>query len=221
MLEKKNGSEFKYSLLKANEFDSDTDRVPFQLLMTVACLGVFSSVVCEFMLIMSALSGTEHKLNYKFMAGGVIVFIVCAAAAFIFGALQKNAVKKLRQKERDFIDSTTPVDGKIIAVNSYVKLIHHGKSTYRETLWSMLIEYTDDDGAVKTIESEKYLNDICEVLTDTAVKIYFKDNERFILDGFKLRKDENDERINVSVNEIQNGEDTVYTFNSTNINEKI
>ncbi len=212
-------SETEYTLIKADE--EKFVGVSYSLPLTLSYLGVFSSLVCEFMVIMSALSKPDHAVNYVTLAGGALVFALCVVGAVIFNILQKKSLAKAEIKRNKLLETITPINGKITGVNKYVTHIHHGENLYEQALWTFTVEYADSkSGESKTLESEQYLNDVTEVLKDNDVKIYFTDDDSFELAGFSFRTNENDEKYDFIINEKVVGEETVYTFDTVGFGKK-
>lgn len=202
-----------FSLIKAGE--EKGGNAVLSVFSVIAYLGVFSSLIGAFMVFMSAMSSDNKALNYDVLAGCVIAFAVCIGAAIVTSVLQRRENEKAERLRGEFIKSTAPVDGKIVGINKYVKRIYHEGNTYEELLWSFNIEYRDSKTNEKrSVESEKYLNDVSNVISGDSVKIYFREDGTFELDGFALRKSEDDAKAELKITEIENGEDTVYSFNS-------
>lgn len=202
-----------FRLDRAEPFKDGYGSFSFSMLLTISYLGIFASIICEFMVIMSSLSQPNGSINYTFMAGGVIAFVVCLAAAVFFTVCENKVKEKIEKKRQDLFENTKPVEGKITGINKYIRRIKHGSDVYEEALWTFNIEYFDKEkNDISAVESEKYLNDITEVLTDNTVCIYFKPDGGFELDGFKLRRSENDEKTEIPIIEKVVGEENVYTF---------
>lgn len=199
-----------FKLERAEPFKNGSNGFSFSMLLALSYLGIFASIICEFMVIMSALSRSDHAINYNVMAGGVIAFVVRGAASILFTVLENKAKKKLEQERTEALNSIEPVEGKITAVNRYIRRILHGGNVYEESLWTFNIEYYDEEkNETAVIESEKYLNDVTEVLSGDTVKIYFKPDKGFELSGFELRKSNADDKTELPVNEKVVSEESV------------
>lgn len=210
-----------YILIRAEDKRGKFRKVSYSLPITLSYLGIFSSLICEFMVIMSALSRSNHEINFTVMAGGAIVFVLCTVAAVAFSLLEKRSIQKADEERKEILKGITPVDGTVKNVNKYIRRIHHDGNAYEESVYTFSIEYSDSEtGELKTLESEKYLNDVTQVLSDNKVNIYFEKNGDFELDGFVFRKSESDPPYPLEVNDIVTGEETIYAFDSVTLGTK-
>lgn len=210
-----------YSLVRAEDKRKKFGKVSYSLPLTLSYLGIFASLICEFMVIMSAFSQPNHTIDFTVMAGGLIVFVISVALTFVFSALEKKSIQKAENIRKEILNSITPVNGKVKSINKYIRRIYHDGNAYEESLYTFNIEYDDPkNGELKTLESEKYLNDVTQVLANNEVKIYFDDNGDAELDGFVFRKSDSDTAFPFKINEIITGEETVYAFDSVTLGKK-
>ncbi len=205
----KNGADSNiYELIPAEQ--SGTGVMP--LLISVSYLGIFAGVVSIFMVLMSAMSEGKEGIDFTLLAGSIVVLALCIVLVIVFSLISYKGKEKFRNSHYDLIKNSDGCSGRIISVNRYVERILHKGSAYEQAMWSLNIEYTDKDGKTAVIESEKYLNDVTEVLCGSSVTVYLKNNGKFELDGFEIRQSEEDAKLIAPVKDIVTGEKEVYTF---------
>lgn len=189
-------------LLKAEGDNSKHFNPMIQLLSAIAYLGVFGSVICGFMIIMSAASDKNNTLDISLMSVTITVFAVCIAAVIVLGIVNKNSEKKLRQEDNIKILNARRTDGKVVGVVKHINHVAYRHEIFDETIWNFKINYFNEEkNCICTVESDRYLNDISTVLANDTVTVYIKSDGKLAFDGYKLRKSFDDDYIKLEIEE--------------------
>lgn len=185
---KKGGS--KYELERVEEMSGNTFKYGF------------FRIVCAIGLLVSGFIagvGVPQMMNAlkveKFFIVSSCLFIFFTVMFFVNGKKYKESKFEDKKKREEIIASVTPVKGVITNVVKYVTVTTAKESGVRTTsiLYSAMVEYYDPSiiGAKRTIESDKFHNDISKLLRSNKVNIYFKpDGSGYYIEDFDVRKDE-------------------------------
>lgn len=189
-------------LILAQSSDAKRSAPMLQLLSAVAYLGIFSSLVGAYMIVMSSFSGNESGLIKKAMPAAVLIFAVCVAAVFVFRFLDKRNRAAFEEKEREKLNSSPCFDGEVKKIKKHIRHVSYSHEVFDEITWRFVIEYTDSEtGEVCTADSDAYLNDISDILADSGVKVHKLSDGALIFDGYKLKKSFKDKGVSFEVDE--------------------
>lgn len=189
-------------LILAQSSDSKRSAPMLQLFGALAYLGIFSSLVGAYMIVMSSFSGNESGLMKKAMPAAVLIFAVCVAAVFIFRFLDKKNRAAFEEKEREKLNFSHCFDGEVKKIKKHIRHVSYSHEVFDEITWRFVIEYTDSETKeVCTADSDAYLNDISDILADSDVKVHKLPDGALIFDGYKLKKSFKDKGVGFEVEE--------------------
>ena len=73
------------------------------------------------------------------------------------------------------------------------------KEVFDETIWNFIIKYKDENNEIITVKSEKFLNDISEVLASKNVTVYALEDGTFEFGKYKLRENKDDDFVKLKI----------------------
>lgn len=192
----------KPTLIKADGDDANYSNKMLRLLLSLGYLGVFGSFICMFMMIMSAVSRENRLLDVKPMAAAIVTLAVCIAVVIAVTILDKKGRKDFQAAEERLLTNAKAVDGRVVGVVKHIRHVSYAREVFDEITWNFKIEYFDEENnETRTVESDRYLNDISTVLADDSVTVYIKSDGTLAFDGYKLRESFDDEYISPKLEE--------------------
>lgn len=193
----------KFELIRAEEKDSKYSNPKLRLILTIGYLGIFGSIITVFMIFMSALSRENHEFDVKYTAAGIVVMMVCTAAVVVLNIQDKKAKKEFFKNENILRKNAQKYRGKIVGAEKNIRHVTYMKEVFDETIWNFIIKYKDENNEIITVKSEKFLNDISEVLASKNVTVYALEDGTFEFGKYKLRENKDDDfvKLKIKINE--------------------
>ncbi len=183
----------------------------FSVLAAVAYLGIFGGIICCAAAILINISESDGQEDYTLLAQGIIAAAASGCLAVLFALLGRKARSSDVRKREQLLKSLPRVEGKIVGITKYVRTIKQGSAVYHDAEWSFKIEYTDTQGKRHTAESERYVDDVQDMLKSDRVYVYLKD-DGIELDGYELRKSDDDPAAELKVSEVADDEVTLFCY---------
>ena len=193
----------KFELVRAEEKDSKYSNPKLRLMLTIGYLGIFGSIITVFMIFMSALSRENYDFDVTYTAAAIVVMMVCAAAVVVLNIRDKKAKKEFLKNEKTLRKNAQKYRGKIVGAEKNIRHVTYMKEVFDEIIWNFIIKYKNENNEIITIKSEKFLNDISEVLTSKNVTVYALKDGTFEFGGYKLRENADDDfvKLKIKINE--------------------
>ena len=189
-----------FILQKAETNDIKFSNPVLSMTAALSGLGAFGGIICLCMVLMSALSG--GNVSSKFFCAATVITIICGmifvAVSFTFQKQKKMYLKKRKELSKNAVR----VQGKVVGVTKYVRHVKYMKETFDEVLWCYKIKYKDGD-KYKTVQSDKYLNDISKVLKSDKVDVLILEDKTLVFKNYQLRKDETEPYVKFETEEIE------------------
>lgn len=192
-----------FELVRAEEKDAKYSNPKLRLMLTIGYLGIFGSIITVYMIVMSALSREDHGFDVTYTAAAIIVFAVCTAAVAVLNIFDKKAKKEFLKNERNLRKNAKKYRGKIVGAEKNIRHVMYMKDVFDEIIWNFVIKYKNENDEIITVKSDKFLNDISEVLTSKNVIVYELEDGTFEFGGYKLRENPDDDfvKLKVKINE--------------------
>ena len=193
----------KLELVRAEEKDVKYSNPKLRLMLAIGYLGIFGSIITVFMIFMSALSRENHKFDVTYTIVAIVVMTLCIAAVIVLNMLDKKAKKEFFKNEKMLRKNAKKYRGKIVGAEKNIRHVTYMKEVFDETIWNFIIKYKDENNEIITVKSEKFLNDISEVLASKNVTVYALEDGTFEFGGYKLRENKDDDfiKLKVKINE--------------------
>ena len=193
----------KFELMRAEEKDAKYSNPKLRLLLAIGYLGIFGSIITVFMIFMSALSREDHGFDSMYTAAAIIVLAICTAAVIVLGILDKKAKKEFLKNEKNLRKNAKKYKGKIVGAEKNIRHVQYLKDVFDETIWNFIIKFKDENDEIVTVKSEKFLNDVSEVLASRNVTVYALQDGTYEFGGYKLRENTDDDfvKLKVKINE--------------------
>ena len=188
-----------FELVRAEAKDAKYSNPSLRLFLALGYLGIFSSVIAVYMIIMSALSREDHGFNVQYTAVAIVVFIVCLTAVIVMNYLDKKARKEFFKKEKQLLKNAKKYKGKIVAAEKNIRHVKYVNEVFDEIIWNFVIKYKNENDEIITVKSEKFLNDISEVLKSRSVTVYVLEDGSNSFGGYHLREKADDEYIKLKI----------------------
>ncbi len=189
-----------FTLQKAERTDTKYKNPALTMTAAIAGLGCFGGIICLCTILLSALSG--GNVSGGIFAAAAAVTLVCGAVFAAASIMFQKRKKEYLKKRRELSKSAVRVQGKVVGVTKYVRHVKYMKDTFDEILWCFKIKYKDGDN-YKTVQSDKYLNDISKVLKSDKVEVLILEDKTLAFKNFKLRKDDNEPFVKLETEIIE------------------
>ncbi len=193
----------KLELVRAEEKDVKYSNPKLRLMLAIGYLGIFGSIITVFMIFMSALSRENHKFDVTYTIVAIVVMTLCIAAVIVLNMLDKKAKKEFFKNEKMLRKNAKKYRGKIVGIEKNIRHVTYMKDVFDEIIWNFIIKYKNENNEIITVKSEKFLNDISEVLASKNVTVYALEDGTFEFGGYKLRENKDDDfiKLKVKINE--------------------
>ena len=188
-----------FKLIRAEEKDAKYSNPKLRLMLTIDYLGIFGSVITICMIVMSAFSRDNHSVDFKYISAAAVVLILCVAAAAALNVMDKKARKEFLKNEKNLRKNAKKYKGKIVGTEKNIRHVTYMKEVFDEIIWNFIIKYKDENNEIITVKSEKFLNDISEVLASRNVTVYALEDGTFEFGGYKLRENSGDDFVKLKV----------------------
>ena len=188
-----------FELVRAEEKDSKYSNPKLRLMLAIGYLGIFGSIITVYMITMSALSREDHGFDAAYTAAALVVLAVCIAAVIALNVMDKKAKKEFFKNEKTLRKNAKKYRGKIVGAEKNIRHVTYMKEVFDEIIWNFIIKYKDENNEIVTVKSEKFLNDISEVLASRNVAVYALEDGTFEFGGYKLRENPDDDFVKLKV----------------------
>ena len=187
----------KFELVRAEDKYAKYSNPTLRLLIALGCLGIFASMVGEFMVVMSAVSqkGQNTQKNMTVGAGALIVFAVCLADVIFLSKRDKHNRKQFLNEQKNLKKTAVKYKGKIVKVQKHIRHVKYMNEVFDETTWRFVVKYKNENEQIITILSEPFLNDISQVLKSRSVDVYVLSDGSCEVSEYKLRVSEDEPPI--------------------------
>ena len=189
-----------YKLQRAETKDHGFSSPALSMAAAIGGLLAFGGLICLGMVFPAILSGGSVK--GEFFAAGVGVTVLGGSLFVISQMMFRKAKREFLKKRKEMYKSGKRFSGRVVGVNKHVRHVKYMKDTFDETLWSFKIEY-NDGGEIRTVTSDKYLNDISQVLKSDKVTVVILGDGTAVFKNYCLRNNENDPCIKLETEETE------------------
>ena len=189
-----------FKLQKAESKDSKYKSPALSLFSAVSGLFAFGGMICLCAVLLTQMSG--GNVNANFFLASFVITILGSVMFTVSSFLYKKGKSVYLSQRKEMIKSAKKFEGRIIGVTKFIKHVKYMKDTFDEIVWRFKIEY-NDDGEVKTVFSDKYLNDISNVLKSDKVNILALEDNTLVFKNYQLRHNENEPYIKLETEEIE------------------
>lgn len=185
-------------MIKAQSDDIKYSNTALRLLIVLASLGIFGSMICIFMIVMSAASQGSQSININFLAGTVIFCGLCIAAVVVLCVFDNAARKRFFENEKTLRKNAKRFDGKIVGIEKHINHVKYANEIFDEILYNFLVEYKNENNETVTVKGEGFLNDITEALADDSVTVLELEDGTLVFENYCLRKKTDDNFIKLT-----------------------
>ncbi len=195
----------KPSLFRAESEDSKYSNPMLRLFLTLGFLGIFGSIITLYMIVMSYFSRGKTHFEFEFAAAAVIAFVICAAAVTVLNIIDKKEKNKFLEKEKTKLKNAKRYKGKVIGAEKHINHVRYLNDVFDEVVWNFIIEYFDEETNKNImVQSEKFLNDISEVLSEDSVTVCVLEDGTLFFEDYRLResRDKDFIKLKIDIDEI-------------------
>lgn len=181
-----------FTLQKAETKDHKYSSPALSMTTAISGLLTFGSTICLMVILLTALSGGD--VREELFAAAVAAALLSGSVFVISWLMFKKAKRVFLKKRKEMYRSARKLTGKVIGVTKHIRHVKYMRDTFDEILWSFKIEYKDGN-EVKTVTSDKYLNDISKVLKSDRVSVFVLEDNTLVFKNYCLRNNESDPYI--------------------------
>lgn len=189
----------KFELIRAEEKDAEYSNPMIRLFLTLGYLGIFGSIIAVYMIIMSALSRDDHGFDVTYTAAAVIIFAVCLVAVILLNISDKKNRNEFLKNKKQLRRNAKKYKGKIVAAEKNIRHVKYMNEVFDEIIWNYVIKFKNENNEILTVKSEKFLNDISEILSSRNVTVYSLENGTYEFGGYKLRESSDEDFVELKV----------------------
>lgn len=171
------------------------------LIIALSGLGAFGSLICLCMTVISAFSRQKFD-NIGLIAASFIGMLLCVLVFVVADEMYKQRKKAYLKAQKKLYKKAERIKGRVVGAVKYVRHVKYMRDTFDDIQWCFKIEYGFGDEK-KIIESDRYLNDISQVLADDRVYVLMLDGEVIAFEGYKLRCDDREPYVQLNTEEIE------------------
>ncbi len=192
-----------FELVKADEKDCEYSNPLLRILSAVFGIVGFGSLIAIFMAVLSAFAGGASALSVKFFCSAGMAFALSAAAAAIAGYYDKKERRKFLKHKKALRKNAVKIEGRIVGIEKRIRHVSYMNDVFDEILWNFQVEYKNENNETLVVPSDRFLNDISEVLKNDKVTVYVMKDGKIGFGGYQLRKSAEDRPLKLKINVIE------------------